>query len=333
MKGEPLKYLVTGATGFIGPYLLRRLTALGHTCRCLIRAESDTSPLNEFKVEFVTGDITDPKSLDGIAEGMEGLIHMATLGHMSNFAATESQFDAVNVRGTIHVMKAALEANVKKIVHCSTVAAMGICRDVPATEESVCYPHHSYGRSKLRAEKEVLRMVTEHHLPAVITRFSMVYGPGDRRDLLKLVRMAKKGLFPKVGRKPKLTPLIHAEDAVSGILAAAENGKIGQIYLITNKQSEPFDHIRKIIQEALGVRRLSLHVPEWAALSLATIVEKTFSLAGKTPPVSRKNIESTLADRVFSIEKAQKELGFNPKINPENGLRETVEWYQEKGWV
>ena len=76
-----------------------------------------------------------------------------------------------------------------------------------------------------------------------------------------------------------------------------------------------------------------MYVPEWIALSIATIVEKIFSLAGKTPPVSRKNIESTLADRVFSIEKAQKELGFNPKIDPENGLRGTVEWYKEKGWV
>jgi len=299
----------------------------------LIRTGSNTAPLKEFNVEFVTGDITDPKSLDGIAEGMEGLIHMATLGHMSNFSATESQFDAVNVRGTVHMMKAALAADVKRIVHCSTVAAMGICRDIPATEESVCYPHHSYGKSKLRAEKEVLRMVTENQLPAVITRFSMVYGPGDRRDLLKLVRLAKKGLFPKVGSKPKLTPLIHAEDAVSGILAAAEKGKIGEIYLITNKQSEPFDHIRKIILEALGIHRIPLVVPEWTALTLAAIVEKTFSMMGKVPPVSRKNIESTLADRVFSIEKAQNELGFNPTIDPESGLGETVKWYRENGWV
>jgi len=328
-----MKYLVTGATGFIGPFLIRRLTDLGHSCRCLIRAGSNITPLKGLNVEFVAGDITDPKTLAGTPDGTDGLIHMATLGHMSNFSAAESQFDAVNVRGTVHVMSAALEAGVKRIVHCSTVAAMGICRDIPATEESACYPHHSYGRSKLRAEKEVLRMVTEQRLPAVITRFSMVYGPGDRRDLLKLVRLAKKGLFPKLGRKPKLTPLIHAEDAVGGILAALEKGKPGEIYLITNKQSEPFDKIRRIILEALGVHRFPLVVPEWAALSLATIVEKTFFLAGKTPPFSRKNIESTLADRVFSIEKAQKELGFHPMIDPEIGLRETVKWYQEKGWV
>jgi len=328
-----MNYLVTGATGFIGPYLIKRLTTLGHTCRCLIRPGSDGIPLKEFKVEFFTGDITDSGTLDGIADGMDGLIHMATLGHMSNFSADESQFDAVNVQGTVNIMNSVLAAGVKKIVHCSTVAAMGICRDMPATEESVCRPHHPYGKSKLQAEQEVLHMVREQGLPAAIIRFSMVYGPGDPRDILKLTRLAKKGLFPKVGKRPKLTPLIHVEDAVGGTLAALEKGKPGEIYLITNKQSEPFDRLRKIIQESLGIHRIPLVFPEWVALSLAAIVEKTFSLAGKTPPVSRKNIESTLADRVFSIEKAQKELGFNPMIDPEIGLRETVKWYQEKGWV
>ncbi|MDP3283282.1 MAG: NAD-dependent epimerase/dehydratase family protein, partial [Desulfobacterales bacterium] len=141
-----MRYLVTGATGFIGPYLISRLKALGHTCRCLIRSGSDISVLDGFDVEFVTGDITDPETLINIGEGIDCLIHMATLGHMSNFTVSEAQFDAVNVQGTVNIMKAALDAGIKKIVHCSTVAAMGICPDIPATEESVCHPHHSYGR-------------------------------------------------------------------------------------------------------------------------------------------------------------------------------------------
>jgi nucleoside-diphosphate-sugar epimerase len=328
-----VNYLITGATGFIGPYLIQRLTALGHHCRCLVRSGSNTAPLKDLGVEFVTGDVTDKDTLTGIADGVDVLVHMATLGHMSNFSVSESLFEAVNVRGTINMMETALAANVKKIIHCSTVAAMGICPDSPATEKSNCFPHHPYGRSKLRAENEVLRLFKEMGLPAVIVRFSMVYGPGDHRDILKLTRLAKKGLFPKVGNRPKLTPLIHVEDAVSGIMSVAEKGKTGEIYLITNPQSEPFDKIRSIIHAALGVKGFPLYVPEWMALVAAAAVEKSCLLLGRIPSVSRKNIESTLADRVFSIEKAQKELGFNPKIDPENGLRETVEWYQEKGWV
>ncbi|MCJ7774720.1 MAG: RmlD substrate-binding protein, partial [Desulfobacterales bacterium] len=149
----------------------------------------------------------------------------------------------------------------------------------------------------------------------------------------KLTRLAKKGLFPKIGNRPKLTPLIHVDDAVEGLLLAAKKGRIGEIYLITNKQSEPFDTIRKSLQQSLGIKRLPLYIPEWAALTIAFLSERFFTFIGKQPPVSKKNIESTLADRVFSIEKAQNELGFFPKIDPAEGLKQTVRWYLENGWI
>jgi len=328
-----VKYLITGATGFIGPHLVKKLASEGHSCRCLVRTGSNAEPLKASGVELVEGDITRAESLKGIADGMDRVLHMATLGHMSNFTVTESMFDAINVQGTQNVMAEALRAGIQRVVHCSTVAAMGICEEVPATEESLCNPHHPYGRSKLKAEQNVRSLIKEKHLPAVIIRFSMVYGPGDSRDILKLTRMAQKGLFPKVGKRPKLTPLIHVNDAVQGLLLAAEKGAIGETYLLTNPNSLPFDEIRKILQTALGVTRLPLYVPEWAALSIASLAEKIFPAIGKSPPVSRKNIESTLADRVFSIDKARREIGFNPQVDPVEGLKETVAWYKQQGWV
>lgn len=328
-----MKYLLTGATGFVGPFLIRELVSSGHNCRCLVRPESDISKLKGLDVELVMGDITNANTLKGIADGVDRVFHMATLGHMSNFTVTESMFKEVNVQGTVNIMDEALRSGVNRVVHCSTVAAMGICPEVPATEESQCNPHHPYGRSKLKAEEEVLRMVSQNGLPAVIVRFSMVYGPGDWRDILKLTRMAKKGLFPKIGNKPKLTPLIHVDDAVKGILLAAEKGRIGQTYLLTNGESMPFDDIRKTLQKALGVKRFPMYVPEWMALFMASLAEKTFPSFGMVPPVSRKNIESTLSDRVFSIEKAETELGFRPQMDVKAGLRDTVLWYKKKGWV
>ncbi len=328
-----MNYLITGATGFVGPHLIRKLIARGHTCKCLVRHGSENKIPESDGVEIIFGDITKPETLVGIAEDADCLLHLATLGHMNNLSVTENMFNKINVQGTINIMNEALSADVKRIVHCSSVAAMGICDEIPSTEKTKCSPHHPYGRSKLQAETEILKMVKKNNLPAVIIRFSMVYGPGDARDILKLTRMAKKGLFPKVGNRPKLTPLIHVQDAIDGLLLACEKGTPGEIYLITNRESEPFDTIREIIQEALGLKKRAIYVPEWAALTMALIIEKSFLLFGKTPPVARKNIESTLADRVFSIEKAQKELGFTPKIDPAQGLRDTVLWYKEKGWV
>ena len=328
-----MRYLITGATGFVGPYLVRALVEKGHTCRCLVREGSHTDGLMHSGVERVQGDVTRPKTLEGLAEGADGVFHLATLGHMSNFRVTGEMFEAVNVRGTINVMTEALRAGVQRVVHCSSVAAMGIVQEVPAIEESPCNPHHPYGRSKLEAERAVRRMVREQDLRAVIVRFSMVYGPGDSRDILRLTRMAKKGRFPRVGNRPKLTPLIHVEDAVRGLMAALNRGRAGETYLITNAASMPFDRIREVIQQALGRRPWALWVPESAVLCAASMAETIWRLLGKAPPVTRKNIESTLADRVFSINKARRELGFEPEKDPEEGLRETVAWYREKGWV
>ena len=328
-----IRYLVTGATGFIGPHLIRELLSRGHFCRCLVRDPKKLGIIESNNLEVFVGDITRAETLNGVARQIDCVLHLATLGHMNNFTVLPEMFEAVNVHGAINIMNAALEAGVKRVVHCSSVAAMGICADNPATEESRCIPHHPYGKSKLKAEEAVRSMVASHGLPACIIRFSMVYGPGDWRDMLKLTRLAKKGLFPKVGNRPKLTPLIHVDDAVQGILLAAEKGRIGETYLITNAESEPFDRLRKLILESLGIWRPSLFVPEKLALGLATMVESIFTRLGWAPPVSHKNIESTLADRVFSIRKAEKELGFRPTIDPAAGIRQTVEWYKSKGWV
>lgn len=328
-----MHYLITGATGFLGPYLIKRLTANGQRCRCLVRHTSNTRELENLGVELIRGDITNPETLKGIAEGMDVLVHMATLGHVNNYTVSQELFESINVQGTINIMNEALKAGIKKVVHCSTVAAMGICRDIPATEKSECIPHHAYGRSKLKAEHALLKMIADQKLPATIIRFSMIYGPGDTRDMLKLARLAKKNLFPKIGNRPKLTPLIHAEDAVQGILLTAEKGREGETYLITNPESIPFDSIRNIVEKGLGIKRIPLYIPEWLGLTIAATCEKIFTLIGKAPPVSRKNIESTLADRVFSIAKAQKEIGFQPAIDPEKGLLETIAWYKKNGWV
>jgi dihydroflavonol-4-reductase len=339
LSGERIdvKYLVTGAAGFVGPYLIRRLLSSGQGCRCIVRsrgkAKESLVSQEAGPVEIVEADITKPETLYGMCDGIDTVIHMATLGHMSHHKVPSEMFDKVNVDGSVNVAKEALRARVPRFIHCSSVAAMGICEDVPATEESFCKPHHPYGLSKLRADQEIQRLVNEAGLPAVIVRFSMVYGPGDHRDVLRLVRLAKKGLIPRIGKRTKLTPLIHVEDAVKGLLLAAERGRTGEVYLITNEASEPFDHLVGIIREALGSRVFSVYIPEWAALLAASLIEKAFLALGKSPPVTRKNIESTLADRVFSVEKAKRELGFEPATDVEMGLKETVSWYIRNGWL
>jgi len=252
---------------------------------------------------------------------------------MSNFTVTENMFYEINVQGTINIMCEALRAGVKRIVHCSSTAAMGICDDIPTTENTICKPHHPYGRSKLDTEKAILSMVSKNNLPAVIIRFSQVYGPGEPRDMLKIARLKNKGLLPKIGNKTKLTPIIHIDDAIEGLLLASQKGRIGEIYLITNTEPEPFDRIASIMQDALESSKPTIFIPEWAALGFASVLEKIYPFFGKHPPVSRKNIESTLADRVFSIEKAKRDLDFKPVVDPVIGIKEMILWYSKRQWL
>jgi nucleoside-diphosphate-sugar epimerase len=94
-----------------------------------------------------------------------------------------------------------------------------------------------------------------------------------------------------------------------------------------------FDWIRKTMLSALGVKRPPLYVPEWPALLASSIIEKISLVVDRPPFVSRKNMESTLADRVFSIEKAKRDLGYSPRVDPEEGIRQTVQWYREQQWI
>lgn len=328
-----MRYLITGATGFVGPYLVEQLTQRGHSCVCLARPASDVGRLRDLSAEIVFGDVAEPDTIYGIADGVDYAIHMATLGHASNFTADYSLFEKVNVWGTLNIANESLRAGVKKFIHCSSTAAMGICQEVPADEQSACLPHHAYGRSKLQAEKEILQRVELDGLNAVIIRFSLIYGPAEPKDMLFLARLAKRRLLPRIGTRTKLTPLIHIDDAVQGLLRAVEKGRPGQIYIITNERSEPFDEIVKIVRRSVGVSDAYVYLPEWLALSLGLLSEKLFPLLGLAPPVTRMNIVSMLADRVFSIAKAKEDLGFEPKVAVADGLNETIQWYVNRGWV
>ncbi|MGM0608962.1 MAG: NAD-dependent epimerase/dehydratase family protein [Candidatus Muiribacteriota bacterium] len=329
-----MKYLITGSTGFIGPYLAKHIAENGDFCRCLARDVSKAKTLIPYSsVDIVQGDVKDKKSIEGIADDIDVVFHLATLGHLYNAEVPEEMFHEINVKGTENIANEALKSKVKKFVHCSSVAAMGICDEVPATEKSICNPHHPYGISKLQAEETVLKLTDQYDLPASIVRFSMVYGPGDWRDMLKLVKLIKKGIFPKIGNRPKLTPLIHVQDAVTALLNVADKGINKEIYLITNEKPENFDDIRNYILKGLNIKRPGFYIPEWMALLAADIIDKTFTFAGKVPPVNKKNIESTIADRVFSVEKAVNDFGFKTDIPAEEGIVETVKWYKKKGWV
>jgi nucleoside-diphosphate-sugar epimerase len=325
--------LVTGATGFIGRHLVRRLLADGRTVRCLVRRSSDLAALPADRVELHYGDVTDPRTLVGAAKDVSVVYHLAAMGHVS--AITESAyrlFHAVNVQGTENLVAECLRRRVGKFLHVSSTAAMGLIDGETADECTPPRPTTPYQRSKLQSEQVVLRQCRERQFPAVLVRPSMVFGPeGENTEFMKIVRLVARGRFPMFGRGTKYTPGVYVGDVVEGIVLAARRGRHGEVYILTAGEPFELDRMLWLIAEDLGVKRPGPRLPVWLMRAGAWGCEAASRLLSIRPPMTRQNVRSILADRRFSIRKAQEELGYEPRTDLASGVRQTLRWAVQSG--
>ena len=327
-----MRALVTGGTGFIGQHLLRALRERGVGCRALARPESDTAALAGLDIEWARGDLTDPASLRGIAAGVDVVYHLAATGHVAALTEEEyRRFRQVNVEGTRNLLAACQGERLSRFVHFSSTAAMGTIRRKRIDETTPCQPITPYQKSKRESELAALAAWRQWGVPVVALRPCMVYGPGGAGEFVKFCRLFARGVFPRVGRGANLTPLVHVADVVQAAWLAGERGRPGEVYLVAGERSYPLAELRAEILAALGLRRPYLYLPLWLALAGAGALEIMSKITGGAPPVTRRNILSTTASRVFDIGKARAELGYRPAVALQKGVRETVGWCQERG--
>ncbi|MBM3713774.1 MAG: NAD-dependent epimerase/dehydratase family protein, partial [Actinobacteria bacterium] len=187
-----MKTLVTGATGFTGSHLVKRLIKEGHAVKALIRKSSKIDFLKDTDVELFYGDVTDRHSVFNAAEGTEWVFHIAAAYRQANL--TERDFWNVNFEGTQNILDACVENKVKRLIHCSTIGVVSSVKKPPADENTAACPGDAYQESKCAAENEVLKYVSEKNLSAAVIRPCAIYGPGDWR-LLKMFRMISKKRF------------------------------------------------------------------------------------------------------------------------------------------
>lgn len=329
----PAPILVTGGLGYLGSHLVARLAAAGEAVRILARPQR-TSERVERQVsphEIVWGDIRDPAAVERAVQGTEVVIHL-----VSNFrsgGSDEKDAYAVNVEGTRNVLDACACAGVRQLIHCSTIGVHGSVLEVPATEETPFNPLDLYQTTKLQAEQEVWRRHRQDGLPVTVMRPISIFGPGDRR-MLKLFRMIRKRRFLMVGDGETLFQPAYVDDVVEGFMLSLRNHRaVGEAFIVGGDEYVPLRQLVAIIAAELGVRPPRLRVPLAPMLALADLCEKVFVPLGLEPPLHRRRVSFFQNHRAFSVDKARRLLGFQPRMPLREALRATIGWYRRQGWL
>jgi len=324
--------LVTGASGFIGGRLAQRLVADGHQVRCLVRASSDTSQLEQLGVEIAVGDLASERSLVRAVKGCNYVFHCGAL--VSDWATTR-EITQTNVHGTRSLLEASAGACVERFVHFSTTDVYGHPNGGAPTEETHAASAFSnwYAQSKLLAEAEVRRAEAERSLQAVILRPATVYGPGSREVVGEIARAIRSRQMLLVGGGRAVAGLCYVDNLIdAAVLALHHEAAPGQAFNVSDGLDVTWRQFTDGLAEGLGCAKVRWSVPYWAASGVGFSLEHGYRLLRRTtglsapPLLSRQAVQVLGCNQDFSNRRARETLGWQPRVDYPTGLRETIEW-------
>ena len=262
--------------------------------------------------------MADGHSLLGVCEGVDTVFHTACASQetFANGRGARGAFDAVNTQGTLTLAHEALRARVRRVVHLSSTAAVGVPEQDRVDETTPCRPATPYGRSKRAAELGLAALFRERGLPVVILRPCLVAGEGKPgSELTQLLKLVRWGVFPfPGGRARQGKPLVHLDDLLNAVELAAARGRPGEIYLITSGRTYALEDIVAVAGRLLKVRRTHIAVPMGPVVVAARVMDSLGRVLPVSFPLSRERLRFLLAHREFSIDKARAELGYEPRV-------------------
>jgi nucleoside-diphosphate-sugar epimerase len=330
MPADAALILVTGATGFCGGHLALRLAGSGHRVRALVRHGAKTDQLQAAGVELVTGDLTERADVEKAAAGCEKIYHIAAVYRTASHP--DSYYEDVNVGGTVNVLEAAKKHGVARTIHCSTIGVHGDVQEFPCTEDSPFNPGDIYQRTKLAGE-QAAQAAFKAGLPGVVFRPAGMYGPGDLR-FLKLFKSVNDGRFIMFGSGETCYHLVYIDDLVDGILLCGEHpDALGGTFIIAGDRWTTLNEWVSEIARALHVPKPKLHLPYWPLEAAAVACEAACKPFGVEPPLHPRRAHFFKKHRAFSIERAKRVLGYDPKVTIGEGVRRTAAWYLEEGLI
>jgi nucleoside-diphosphate-sugar epimerase len=324
------RVLITGATGFTGGALAQKLVDQGNQVVALVRKTGNVDALKKLGVELAYGDITDRTAVLDAAKNCAIIYHIAavyrTAGH------PDSYYEDVNINGVQHIIDAARTHNVSRTVHCSTIGVHGDIDDLPSNEDSPFNPGDIYQRTKLAGE-ELFATAMNEGLQGAIFRPGAIYGPGDMR-LLKMFKQIKRGFFPLFGGGNNLYHLSYIDDLTDGIILCANHpSAIGQRFILCSNEYSSMKELGAIIAQELGVKEPSFAPPVGPLMLAAKLCETLCKPLGIEPPLHTRRVEFFIKSRAFDNTKARTLIKFEPKISTREGVKRTIKWYEDNGFL
>jgi nucleoside-diphosphate-sugar epimerase len=318
-----MKVLITGAGGFIGSHLVDSQLAKGHDVRAVDLHLDLLDHVNPHpRLEAVRGDITDKELVKELVQGVDVVFHLAS-AHL-DVSLSDDHYRRVNVAATLCLLENALQAGVKRFVHCSSVGVIGDVENPPADETTDCHPTNIYERTKLDGERAALEFSRRTGFPVVVMRPAWVYGPRCPRTA-KLFRTISKGRFPIFGNGKNMRHPVYIGDAVRGLELCAETPGIdGEVFIVAGQEPVESRELVHIIGQELGMPAQKIQLPvflgQWGGLAL----ELLFKLLGKQPPFSRRSMDFFLKHNAYNIAKAKRRLNYQPQVDLRSGIQKTL---------
>jgi nucleoside-diphosphate-sugar epimerase len=322
-----VEILITGGNGFLGRHLVAALQARGDVVRVLALPCEDAGWLEARGVTVYRGDICDARSLLEPMRGAEGVFHLAA---MVGVWGTMQEYSAVNVGGTENVCRASLATGVRRLVHVSGAIVYDMAVGWPVRESDPLSPlDEPYSVTKAQGDLLVQRLIRDEGLPAVVIRPGTMFGTGDRLNFGRIADRLRGGKGPIIGSGRNAVPFVSIDDIVQGLLLALDDPRAaGQVYNIGNDQRLTQGELLRAIAEDIGVPPPRLHVPYPLLYAVGLLAERLAEASGNRirPIVTRHGVKLYGADNRISIDKARRELGYEPGSLRES-LRRAAAWY------
>lgn len=325
------RILVTGATGFIGRWLVEALQSAEYSIHALARDPVKVEGIwPATKVTSHYGDLAKPATLDNLCADMGMVFHLAGFSGSDEPGNPGDQdgHRRVTVEGTRALLAAARRAGVQRFVFVSSVKAMGESGDRCLDEASPTEPESAYGRAKLAAEHLILAVEKEQEMQVCILRLPLVYGRDNKGNIPRMIAAIDRGRFPPLPEVRNKRSMVHVEDVVQALLLAVARPEArGKIYIVTDGQIYSSREIYTLICQTLG-RPISKWIIPRIILMTAASLGDGLGRLGLRVPLNSEVIDKLLGSACYSSNKISRELGYRPTHTLADALPEMVEYYR-----